>query len=288
MEGVLSRQPQILPPEAGQPFPFSDLEFARVRELIHRKAGIALAPGKKEMVYSRLARRLRTLGLESFAGYLQLVEAGDERELEAFINALTTNLTSFFREPHHFRLLGERLARQGSRRAVAIWSCGCSTGEEPYSIAMTARQALGERASLQILATDIDTAVLARARQAVYQLDQLQKVPGELLRRFFLRGTGGKEGLGMVKEELKRLVSFQRLNLQSERWPVAERFDYIFCRNVMIYFDRQTQRNILQRLAGRLNPGGLLFVGHSESLHGNQDLFTGCGNTVYALRSADA
>ncbi|HJV35003.1 CheR family methyltransferase [Geomonas sp.] len=286
MERILSREAQTYTGDGspGQGFSFSDTEFARVRGLIYRKAGIALAPHKKDMVYSRLARRLRALGLSSFTEYLKLVEAAGEPELEAFINALTTNLTSFFREPHHFKLLGERLARQPAGRAVTIWSCGCSTGQEPYSIAMAARQALGEETPLRILATDIDTTVLARARQGVYPLDQLQKVPAGLLRRFFLKGAGRQEGLGRVKDELKRLVSFERVNLQSESWPIPERFDYIFCRNVMIYFDRETQHGILQRLASRLKPEGLLFVGHSESLHGSQTLFKSCGNTAYTLR----
>jgi len=256
-----------------------------VRALIYRKAGIALAPGKMDMVYSRLTRRVRARGLNSFADYLRVIEAGDDLELEAFINALTTNMTSFFREPHHFRMLAERLAQHPAGRPVTIWSCASSSGEEPYSIAMTAVDALQSYTpALRVLATDIDTNMLAKARQGVYPVDQLQKIPADQLKRFFLRGEGNNEGLARVRGELRNLVSFKQLNLLDEKWPMRGKFDFIFCRNVMIYFDKQTQHAILERIAARLEPQGLLFVGHSESFHGAQDLFRTCGNTVYALR----
>jgi len=247
-------------------------------------AGIALAPGKMDMVYSRLARRLRARGAESFAEYLHVIESEDEVEVEAFINALTTNMTSFFREPHHFRMLTERLARRQGNRPVSIWSCASSSGEEPYSIAMTALEALQEPASISILATDIDTSVLARARQGVYPVDQMQKVPDHLLKRFFLRGEGKNEGLARVKEDLRRLVTFKQLNLLEEKWPMRGKFDFIFCRNVMIYFDKKTQLAILEKISRVLEPEGVLFVGHSESFHHTQELFRLCGNTAYSLR----
>ena len=238
------------------------------------------------MVYSRLARRLRATGVESFARYLKIIESGEREEVEAFINALTTNMTSFFREPHHFRILAERLARHPANRPVSIWSCASSSGEEPYSIAMTALEALQEgSATLSILATDIDTDMLARARQGVYPVDQLQKIPEPLRKRFFLRGDGKNEGLAKVKEELRRLVTFRQLNLLDEKWPMHGRFDFIFCRNVMIYFDKQTQHAVLNRLANCLSSDGLLFVGHSESFHNSQEQFRICGNTAYALRN---
>ena len=301
MEGVLKRladRSAARPPagggsaaslwgDSGTPFHyhFTPEDFARVRAFIYRHAGIALAPGKMDMVYSRLARRLRAREIDSFGEYLKIVESGDREEVEAFINALTTNMTSFFREPHHFRILAERLARHPANRPVSIWSCASSSGEEPYSIAMTALEALQEgSATLSILATDIDTDMLARARQGVYPVDQLQKIPEPLRKRFFLRGDGKNEGLAKVKEELRRLVTFRQLNLLDEKWPMHGRFDFIFCRNVMIYFDKQTQLAILKRFAARLNPGGLLFVGHSESFHSAQDLFRICGNTVYSLK----
>ena len=264
-------------------YPFSAQEFGRVRELIYREAGIALAPGKKDMVYGRLARRVRARQLDCFADYLALVERGDRQELEQFINALTTNMTSFFREPHHFGILAEHLERQRGR-SISIWSCAASSGEEPYSIAMTALEALGSSPPVRILATDIDTGVLAKARAGIYPLDQLQKLPPQQLKRFFLKGEGKNAGLARIREELRRLVSFRRLNLLEEGWPMTGRFDFIFCRNVMIYFDKKTQHELLGRMAARLNPGGLLFVGHSESFHSARELFRICGNTVYALK----
>ncbi len=258
-------------------------DFARVRGLIYRMAGISLAPGKFDMVYSRLARRLRVRGLDSFAQYLRLVEMGDEEESEAFINALTTNMTSFFREPHHFRMLAERLQKRRDR-PVSIWSCASSSGEEPYSIAMTALETLDDPSGLEILATDIDTAVLAKARQGVYPMDQLAKVPLHLRKRFFLRGEGKNDGFARVKDELHQAVFFKRLNLLDDKWSVYGKFDFVFCRNVMIYFDRETQHAILKRIARVLNPDGLLFVGHSESFHHTQELFRLCGTTAYTLR----
>lgn len=236
------------------------------------------------MVYSRLARRLRVKGLESFSDYLKIVESGDPHEVEAFINALTTNMTSFFREPHHFKLLSERLARHPSG-AVTIWSCASSSGEEPYSIAMTALDALRGRPAPSILATDIDTSVLAKGREGIYPVDQLHKIPEPFRKRYFLRGDGKNEGFIRVKEDLRRVVSFRRLNLLDERWPMRGKFDFVFCRNVLIYFDKPTQQAILERIARVLSPDGLLFVGHSESLHHVQELFRVCGNTTYALRS---
>ena len=271
----------------GAPFhyPFTQDEFARIRALIYRCAGIALAPGKRDMVYSRLARRLRARELESFADYLRLLEGGDQPELEAFINALTTNMTSFFREPHHFQILAERLIQLPKNRPASIWTCASSSGEEPYSIAMTAVDAMRSLApAVRILATDIDTSVLATARQGIYPIDQLQKIPPDRLKRFFHRGEGRNEGYARVRDELRRLVSFRRLNLLDETWPMRGRFDVIFCRNVMIYFDKETQHAILKKLAGYLQPDGLLFVGHSESFHSASDLFRICGNTVYTLR----
>ena len=267
-------------------YPFTTDDFARIRAFIYRHAGIALAPGKMEMVYSRLARRIRARELESFAQYLKIIESGDQEEVEAFINALTTNMTSFFREPHHFRIMAERLARHPANSPVTIWSCASSSGEEPYSIAMTALEALtGSPSALSILATDIDTNMLAKGRRGVYPADQLQKIPEQLRKRFFLRGEGTNEGFARVKEELRQVVSFKHLNLLDERWPMRRRFDFIFCRNVMIYFDKQTQHAILNRMANCLAPDGLLFVGHSESFHNAQELFRICGNTAYALRN---
>jgi chemotaxis protein methyltransferase CheR len=204
--------------------------------------------------------------------------------MEAFINALTTNMTSFFREPHHFPILAERLAQLPKNRPASIWTCASSTGEEPYSIAMTAADAQKNTAPACILATDIDTNVLATGRLGVYPIDQVQKLPPDVVKRYFLRGVGKNLGHARVREELRRQVTFKQLNLLDDTWPMRSRFDIIFCRNVMIYFDKVTQHSILKKLAACLQPDGLLFVGHSESFHSASNLFTICGNTVYKLR----
>lgn len=266
-------------------FRFTDGDFARVREIIYRTAGIALGPAKRDLVYGRLARRLRARGLTSFGDYLRLVESGDSREQEAFVNALTTNLTSFFREPHHFPILADHLKGLGGRRPLSIWCCAASTGEEPYSIAMTVVEHFNTfTPPVRILATDIDTSVLDRAQQGIYRIDRLERLSREHQKRFFLRGEGKNAGLAKVKPELQKLVTFRRLNLLDTRWPMRERFDAIFCRNVMIYFDKETQYGILKKFVPLLHPEGLLFAGHSESFHHAADLFQVRGKTVYSVR----
>lgn len=266
-------------------FRFTDDDFARAREIIYRTAGIALSPAKRDLVYGRLARRLRARGLTSFGDYLAILENGDHREEEAFVNALTTNLTSFFREPHHFPILGEHLNGLGGSRPLSIWCCAASTGEEPYSIAMTVVEHFNTFSPpVRILATDIDTNVLDRGRQGIYSLDRLEQLTTKQLQRFFLRGDGKNAGLAKVKPELQKLVTFRRLNLLDHQWPMRERFDAIFCRNVMIYFDKETQYGILKKFVPLLQPGGLLFAGHSESFHHAADLFRVRGKTVYSVR----
>ncbi|GLI36957.1 chemotaxis protein CheR [Geobacter hydrogenophilus] len=273
------------PPRDLREFHFTDGDFARVRELIYRTAGIALSPVKRDLVYGRLARRLRVRGLTSFDDYLRIVESGDRQEQEAFVNALTTNLTSFFREPHHFPILADHLKGLGGRRPLSIWCCAASTGEEPYSIAMTVVEQFGTfTPPVRILATDIDTSVLDRARQGIYRIDRIERLPREQLRRFFLRGEGKNYGLVRVRPELQKLITFRQLNLLDPQWPMGERFDAIFCRNVMIYFDKETQYGILRKFVPLLHPGGLLFAGHSESFHHAADLFQVRGKTVYAVR----
>jgi chemotaxis protein methyltransferase CheR len=267
-------------------FPFTDDDFARIRELIHRYAGISLASSKRDLVYSRLARRLRIRRVGTFAAYVTLLESGERQELEAFVNALTTNMTSFFREAHHFQILAEHLKKLRKDRPVSIWSCASSSGEEPYSIAMTVQEHLpGVTPRVRILATDIDTNVLKSGEQGVYSLEQLQKIPSWQLKRFFLRGEGGNAGFALAKDELKQMITFRHLNLLDEKWPMRRKFDAIFCRNVMIYFDKQTQYAVLKKMVPYLQPDGLFFAGHSESLHHATDLFKLCGKTVYSLRS---
>lgn len=259
----------------------TDADFARIRELIGRRAGIVLADHKRDMVYSRIGRRLRQRGLTRFADYLALLESPTGgTEWQAFTNALTTNLTAFFREAHHFPLLVEHL-REG-RQPLRVWSAGSSTGEEPYSIAMALLEALGDGAAFEVLATDIDTGALERARGGIYPLDQVQRqVDAQRIKRFFLKGGGRHSGFARIRPEVAARVRFEPLNLIAPQWPRQQHFDAVFCRNVMIYFDRDTQARILQRFAPVLKRDGLLFVGHSESLSHISDLFRLRGQTVY-------
>lgn len=269
-------------------FLFTDSDFSRIRTLIHRRAGIALGEQKRQMVYSRLSRRLRELRLPEFSAYLELLEASrDGDEWQAFINSLTTNLTSFFREAHHFPVLAAHVRK--SKQPVTIWCAAASTGEEPYSIAITLIEALGERASTaRVIATDIDTAVLAKASAGVFTLEQVNRLSTERLRRFFNKGTGGNAGKVRVRPEVAAMVKFSRLNLLDPSWPVKEPVDAIFCRNVMIYFDKPTQKKVLDRFAPLLKPEGLLFAGHSENASLVSPGFKAVGQTVYELAKGKA
>ncbi len=268
-------------------FSFSSTDFERVRKLIYQHAGISLSPVKQDMVYSRLARRLRATGKGSFAEYLDALEKNGGDEWERFVNSLTTNLTSFFREPHHFPIFAEHLKKIGTTRPIRVWCSAASTGEEPYSIAITVQEALGANVSnVSIIASDLDTNVLETARKGVYPIERVEKLSPERLRRFFLRGTGAQEGYVSVRPELKRMIDFQRINLLEPNWPVKGPLDIIFCRNVMIYFDKPTQYKILSRFAPMMQPDGLMFAGHSESFLHAADLFKSLGKTVYALAKA--
>ena len=286
--GVATRPTPTTTPAAGvttdgREFQFSRQDFDRIRKLIYERAGISLSEAKQDMVYSRLARRLRARGLHRFSDYLALLTAGDEAEWEAFTNALTTNLTSFFREAHHFPILAEHALRQTSRR-FDVWCCASSTGEEPYSIAITLAEAFARiHPPMSILASDLDTQVLAKAAEGIYPIERVERMDPDRVRRFFQRGTGVQAGQVRIRPELRSLVSFQRINLLEPSWPVRGPFDAIFCRNVMIYFDKHTQAAILRRFAPLLRPDGLLFVGHSESLFHVSDVFRLRGKTVYEL-----
>lgn len=270
---------------ASREFSFDRRDFDRVRQLIHQRAGISLQPHKHAMVYSRLARRLRETGHNSFSSYLQWLESGSgdraAQEWQEFVNCLTTNLTSFFREEHHFPLLCEALRQMGGQgRAVRLWCNAASTGEEPYSLAMTVAETLGANTNARIFASDIDTQVLTTAQRGVYPAEARGLSP-ERLKRHFLRGTGANAGHIRVRPELARLIEFRQFNLMSAQWSLGESFDIVFCRNVMIYFDAPTQRRVLERMHGVLRPGGLLFVGHSENFTDSRDLFRLRGKTVY-------
>jgi chemotaxis protein methyltransferase CheR len=262
----------------------SAADFERVRTLIHQRAGISLHAGKQAMVHGRLTRRLRETGHRGFADYLQALEGGTgatgEREWQEFVNCLTTNLTAFFREEHHFHALAQELrARQGP--PVRLWCNAASTGEEPYSLAMTAVEALGAGAPFRLLATDIDTRVLDTALRGVYGADARGLSP-ERLRRHFLRGTGPNAGHVRVRPELARQVEFRPFNLVGGPWrSLGEPFDIVFCRNVMIYFDAPTQRRVLEGIHRAMAPGGTLYVGHSENFTDARDLFRLRGQTIY-------
>ena len=267
-------------------FSFSVTDFERVRKLIYQHAGISLSPVKQDMVYSRLARRLRATGMQSFAQYLDALEHKGGDEWERFVNSLTTNLTSFFREPHHFPIFAEHLRKLGTKRMVRVWCSAASTGEEPYSIAMTVAETFGGNFShISIMASDLDTNVLATAQKGVYPIERVEKLSPERLQKFFLRGTGSQEGYVAVRPELKRMIEFQRINLLDSTYSVKGPLDVIFCRNVMIYFDKPTQYKILSRFAPMMQPDGLMFAGHSESFLHASDLFKSLGKTVYALAS---
>lgn len=264
-------------------FEFTPRDFARVRALIYKQAGISLGESKQEMVYSRLARRLRAKGINTFEEYLDGLESGrDDDEWVAFTNALTTNLTSFFREAHHFPILAEHM--RSMKAPLSIWCSAASTGEEPYSIAMTACEVFGSLTPpVSIVATDIDTNVLETAAKGVYPAERIDKMAQDRVKRFFQRGCGERSGLVRVRPELRQLVTFKPLNLLASSWPVSGALDVIFCRNVMIYFDKLTQSQILARFVPLMKPDGLLFAGHSENFMYVSDAFKLRGKTVYEL-----
>ncbi|MFI4929086.1 MAG: CheR family methyltransferase [Burkholderiales bacterium] len=275
--------PATLHPALEQEFAFSPNDFERVRRLIYDHAGINLHAGKQAMVYSRLSRRLRETGHRSFSDYLGWLQQAHDNaarlEWQQFVNGLTTNLTSFFREAHHFECLAQDL-RERQGQELRIWCAAASTGEEPYSIAMVVDETLGPQARAEIVASDIDTTVLATAGRGVYDADSRGLSPTRL-QRHFLRGKGGNAGRIRVRPALAQRVSFRTLNLIDPRWDLGAPFHIAFCRNVMIYFDVPTQRRVLERLHAALLPGGLLYVGHSENFTQAREWFRLRGKTIY-------
>ena len=270
-----------------RPLSITEAEFHRIRVLVHAETGIALSDGKRQMVCSRLGKRLRFWGYTTFSEYWEHLRQADPEgeELVRLINAITTNKTDFFREAHHFECLRSTVlpglaARRGSRR-LRIWSAGCSSGEEAYSIAITVLAGLPRPASwdIRILASDIDTDVLAAGNAAVYPVDGAASVPVALYPRLF--EVSGSGSTVRVRDEVRRLVVFRRINLRAEPWPIRTLFDCIFCRNVVIYFDKDFQRRLVSRLVEYLQPGGYLFLGHSESLLGLRVGLRHVANTVY-------
>ena len=273
-----------------QEFEFTDAEFNRLRELVHVRTGIALSDAKRELMYGRLARRLRKLKLKSFAQYCELIDRGEAQELQELTNAITTNLTSFFRESHHFQTLAAEalpqiVSKRSATRRMRLWSAGCSTGEEAYSLAVVMREALLRlhQWDIKLLATDIDSKVVATAAEGIYAAERFTAVSAERVRNWF-PNVAGRPGFSAASDELKSLVTFKQLNLLHP-WPMKGPFDVIFCRNVVIYFDKDTQRTLFDRMAGMQEPGGWLFVGHSENLLNVADGYELVGRTVY--RRAD-
>jgi chemotaxis protein methyltransferase CheR len=265
----------------GREFAYTAKDFACVRRLIRERVGIALNDSKHNMVYNRLVKRLRALKLASVVEYLALLDDPKNSEWQHFINALTTNLSHFFREEYHFSILADHL-KSLRRFPLKVWSAAASTGEEPYSIAISLCEAFGTlQPPVSVLATDIDTQVLAGAERAIYPLERIEQLSSTRVKRFFLRGTGSNEGYARVRPELVRLIEFRRLNLTDARWEIGTAFDAVFCRNVMIYFDKPTQYLVLERMHRILAPDGLLFAGHSESFLHAAALFKPIGKTVY-------
>lgn len=263
-------------------FNYRDTDFEKIKAIIYRKAGIDLGESKKQLVYSRLARRLRLLGLTDFSGYLDYLEQ-TPAEQEEFVNALTTNLTAFFREAHHFSILQSyaKKHRAGSSR-LRVWCAASSTGEEPYSIAITLVEAFGRYdPPVEIIASDIDSNVLAEASRGIYSMDRIDSLSLQQKKQFFLRGKGSNAGKAKVIEPLRRLVEFKKINLLDRHWPLQGVFDVIFCRNVMIYFDKPTQIKLLERMTRLLRPEGLYIAGHSESFAQASHLVRLVNKTTY-------
>jgi chemotaxis protein methyltransferase CheR len=267
-------------------FAFGEEDFRALRLLVKSLTGIHLSNQKRELVYGRLTRRLRALQLRSFAEYREQLQ-GNVQELAELCNAITTNLTSFFREPHHFQYLRDHVlaplaADRTGKRRLRIWSAGCSTGEEPYSIAMSVLETLPdrERWDVRILATDLDSEVLARARRGIYPPERMTTVSPERLQRFFIEREEAGGICRQIAPEVAALVTFKQLNL-IHPLPMRGPLDAIFCRNVVIYFDKETQRELFARIARLQRPGDLLFLGHSESLFKVCDSYALIGKTIH-------
>lgn len=271
--------------EKKREFEFTMDDFDVLRKISNQHSGILVPDDKFDMFYSRLSKRVRRLGLANFKEYCHYLDTHSEQEFTEFINAVTTNLTSFFRERHHFEylentLIPELLKKNSRSKKIRVWSAGCSTGEEPYSLAMTLKDNVPADWDIKILATDLDTNVLQTAATGVYTNDRVDGLPSETIKKWFQKGKGNKAIKVKMKSDLREIISFKQLNLMNE-WPFKHRFDFIFCRNVLIYFDRETKLRLAQRYAGLLANGSYLFIGHSESLHQLDTCFDLLGKTIY-------
>lgn len=279
----------------GDEIPLSDVDFREFQALVFKLCGIHLSDAKRQLVKSRLQKRLRHYGLSSYRQYYDIIVASrDPAEITAFVNCITTNKTDFYREPHHFQFIAdtflpevqEHVQKGRMRKRLRVWHAGCSSGEEPYTLGITLMEALNGASDwdIRLLASDIDTNVLDQAEQGVYGADRVSTIPLHLLHKYFLRGRGGSDGMVKVRDSVRELIEFKRINL-NDVWPIRPdtKFDIIFCRNVIIYFNRDTQRKLFARFADHLRPGGILFIGHSESLINVSDSFESLGNTIYRL-----
>jgi len=272
--------------------PLTDREFSLFQRLIHRETGIFLPEVKKALVVSRLSRRLRTLGLTSFGAYFDVVEQDRDGEKTVMLDNICTNETRFFREPRQFEFLENEVLPAWKARGEAgqmpkrirVWSAACSTGEEPYSLAMLLRTHFPVESgwNIEILASDLSTKVLATAREGVWPIQRMAEIPPAYLRAYMLRGVRSEEGKIRAQPNIRSLIEFRRINLNEEQYPVDGPFDLIFCRNVLIYFNRETKAAVVSRLARHLSPAGLLFLGHSETLHGAAHALQHAGPTAYA------
>lgn len=273
--------------EQNREFAFTDRQFDALRALAREHTGISLSDAKRDLVYGRLVRRLRALDLNGFDEYRNLLEQGDGGEIEQFSNAITTNLTSFFREPHHFEYLGDTVVpalvrRKARTRRLRAWSAGCSSGEEPYSIAMALRQSIPDPDSwdIKILATDLDSNMLDTGERGVYPEERVESLSQSQRRKWLRVGRGENSGKVLIAPELRDMVTFRKLNLMGP-WPMRGPFDFIFCRNVVIYFDKETQKVLFDRFADLMEVERCLFIGHSESLFQVTDCFRLIGKTIY-------
>ena len=265
--------------EQDREFLFCQLDFDNVRKLLYKKSGIRLADSKDSMVYSRLARRLRILKIGSVTEYINYLEANSSEE-QPFINAMTTNLTSFFREKQHFPALRDYLEKHPGKRR--IWCAASSSGEEPYSIAMTVAETFGSFVTpVEIIASDIDSSVLDKARKGIYDLNSVTDLSQLQLKKFFHRGTGNNSGKVRVVPEMRKMVNFKQINLTHATWDIKPQVDVLFCRNVMIYFDKDTQIKILSQMVKLMPEDGLYVAGHSETFTNAGHLVKPLGKTLY-------
>jgi chemotaxis protein methyltransferase CheR len=263
-----------------------DGEFNLIKEIIHKESGIHLSDMKKALVQSRVMKRLRELKMWNYEDYCDYLANNYDTEIVNLINCITTNKTDFFREPRHFEFLKQTALPEfecAGKSHIKIWSAGCSIGAEPYSIAMSVLEHFCGRTTpdVKILATDIDTQVLRKAELGIYNASEIECIDIEMLRRYFMRGTGENNGLFKIKDAPKKITSFRRLNLLDDKYPMGGRFDIIFCRNVIIYFDTESRNKLFEKFHSYLNEDGYLIMGHSETLTGLTNRFSFIGNTIY-------